>query len=76
MKWDNILNINKRFRRSPASGVLQDVLLSSILYFYSLLPSVPNRLHNDDGRPRVTSIQLVCGDISELKLMSALLDTL
>ncbi len=46
----------------------------SVLYGYSMLPSVPKHLHNDDERSRMTSIQLVCGDISELKLMSALLN--
>lgn len=39
------------------------VLPLSILYIYSMWPSVPNHLHNDDGRLRMTSIQPVCGDI-------------
>ena len=42
------------------------------LYCVSIVKSsVPNHLHNDNGRIRMTSIQLVCGDINEIKLMSA-----
>lgn len=51
------------------------VLPLSALYAYSMMTSVSHHPHNDDERAGMPSILLVCGDISELKPTTALLET-